>query len=105
MNPLVKNELTSVSNWLGAAIGIIGYLLPQLTPQTLAALGFTGPWVQRISAAAALLLFVYREKKRADVLPPPTPEAARNTFVSTSTQGTSNAQATPTAPPSVPPAA
>ena len=61
----VKQELTSVSNWAGAAVIGLGNLLPYLTPQTLTALGFTGPWVSRISTAIGLLLILYREKPKA----------------------------------------
>lgn len=82
MNSTVKHELTSVSNWLGFLVGVIGNVLPYLTPGTLTALGFTGPWVQRISTAVGLLLIAYREKpKAAPVLPPPAPEVTRSPFV------------------------
>lgn len=68
----IKNELTSVSNWIGVAIGTIGNLLPYLTPDALTALGFTAPWVHGISTAATILLLAYRETpKAADPSIPP----------------------------------
>jgi hypothetical protein len=81
MSDIIKRELTSVSNWLGAIIMTVGDLLPYLTPDTLASLGFTAPWCQRISTFVGLLLIAYREKPKAIVLPPPTAEATQVPFV------------------------
>lgn len=80
MNSTVKRELGSISNWLGLLVAALGNVLPYLTPGTLAALGFTGPWVSRISTAVGLLLIAYREKPKPDVLPPPATEATRSPF-------------------------
>jgi len=81
MSEALKRELTSVSNWLGLLIGAIGNVLPYLTPDTLAALGFTPAWVHRISTGVMLLLIAYRGKPKSDVLPPPVAEANHVPFV------------------------
>ena len=76
MNVNVKQELTSVSNWAGAAVIGLGNLLPYLNPATLAALGVPGPWVPRIATVVGLLLILYREKPKATA-PPAIPPFAK----------------------------
>jgi hypothetical protein len=94
MNPTVKNELTSVTNWLGGLVVLIGNLLPYLTPDTLEAIGFTGPRVRQISTFIGLLLIVYREKRKAAPISQPAPQPI---------EGNANAQVTPAPAPPVPP--
>lgn len=80
MNPTVKTELTSVTNWLGGAAIAVGNVLPYVTPDTLTALGFTAPWVKGISTAVGLILIAYREKSKATpppVVPPTPPETPK----------------------------
>lgn len=79
MNPTVKRELTSYSNWLGLLVAL-GNVLPYLTPDLLTSLGFTPVWVHRISTGIAMILFIYREKAKAESLPPPAAEATRTPF-------------------------
>lgn len=85
MSDTLKKELTYITSLLGGLVMLIGNLLPYLTPATLAALGVSAPWCQRISIAVGLLLIVYRKT-------PPS-------------QGNENAQVTPASPPVVPPTA
>ena len=62
---VVKSELTQVSNYLGALVGVVGNVLPYLTPDFLAGLGLSAPSVHVASSVIAVLLFAYREKAPA----------------------------------------
>ncbi len=84
MGPFFKRELLSITNWVGAAVIALGEMLPYITPDVLADLGFTAPWVKRISTAVGLLLIAYRENPKPAVLPPPAPEATPSPFVNQS---------------------
>lgn len=73
MKTAIVKELKDATNWLGGVLVTVGTVLPYLTPATLAALGFTGPWPSRISIAAGLLCIAYRKPSPVP-LPPTTPE-------------------------------
>lgn len=59
-----KPELSQISNYIGAAIGVIGNVLPLLTPDLLAACGLSPATVHTVSTLAAAVLILYREKSK-----------------------------------------
>lgn len=73
MNAAIAKELKDATNWIGGVLVGAGAILPLLTPTTLTALGFTGPWPGRISIAVGLLCIAYR-KPAASVSPTIPPE-------------------------------
>lgn len=60
----LKNELTSVSNWVGVAVATIGNVLPYITPDTLTAIGLAAPQVKIASTIIGVLCLAYREKPK-----------------------------------------
>jgi hypothetical protein len=64
-DPTVKAETSQISNYVGAAVGIIGNALPYITPDFLTSIGLSPTAVHTISSVAAVLLIAYREKKPA----------------------------------------
>ena len=59
---VTKPELSQISNYVGAAVAVIGNALPYLTPDFLSALGLPPAAVHAVSSIAAVLLIAYREK-------------------------------------------
>lgn len=81
MAPVVKPILSQVSNYVGAAVGIVGNVLPYVTPDLLAGLGLSPTTVHTVSSVVAVLLFAYREKQPAPAVTlavPPTPTGDTN---------------------------
>lgn len=74
MNAAVLKELKDATNWIGGILVGAGAILPLLTPQTLTALGFSGPWPARISIGAGLLCIAYRKPTPPSVPPTIPPE-------------------------------
>lgn len=61
--PISKPEHKQISNYVGAAVGIVGNVLPYVTPDLLTSLGLSPTVVHTVSSIVAVLLFAYREKK------------------------------------------
>lgn len=59
-----KPQLKQVSNYLGALVGVVGNLLPLMTPDFLTACGVTPATAHVASTIAAALLFAYQEKQK-----------------------------------------
>lgn len=66
-----KPQLKQVTNYLGAVVGVVGNLLPLMTPDFLTACGVSPATAHIASTVAATLLFAYQEKKPAAVAVPP----------------------------------
>jgi hypothetical protein len=73
MNAIIVKELKDATNWIGGVLVGAGAILPMLTPATLSALGFSGPWPSRIAIGAGLLCIAYRKPAPPNVSPT-TPE-------------------------------
>jgi hypothetical protein len=71
MSNFWKNELRQISNWLGALVGILGNILPYLTPDFLSGLGLSAQTTHVVSSIVAILLIAYREKPVPFVPNPP----------------------------------
>src|ERR1700744_6477769 len=69
--PVSKSEFKQVSNYLGAAVGVIGNVLPYVTPDFLTSLGLSAATVHTVSSIVAVLLFAYREKQPVAAVPAP----------------------------------
>lgn len=61
--PATKPEHKQISNYIGAAVGIVGNVLPYVTPDLLASLGLSPTVVHTASSIVAVLLLAYRERK------------------------------------------
>lgn len=61
----VKPELKQVTNYVAAFVGVVGNLLPILTPDLLTACGVSPVAAHVASSVAAALLIAYREKSPA----------------------------------------
>lgn len=61
----IKPELAQISNYVGAAVAVVGNALPYLTPDLLAGLGVPSAAVHTVASVAALLLIAFREKQPA----------------------------------------
>lgn len=68
---VIKPELKQITNYVGAAVAVVGNVLPLLTPELLAAVGVAPATVRAVSSVAAALLILYREKTPAPVAPLP----------------------------------
>ena len=62
---VTKPELRQISNYIGVIVGVVGNVLPSLTPTTLVALGVPPSKLQIASTLVAVLLVAYREKQPA----------------------------------------
>jgi hypothetical protein len=69
---IVKPQLKQISNYFGAAIGIIGNALPYITPDFLASLGLSATAIHTVSSVVAVILIAYQEKKPAAITLSPT---------------------------------
>lgn len=72
-----KPEMKQITNYLGALVGVIGNLLPLVTPDLLTACGVSPAAAHVAASVAAALLFAYREKAPAAPVPPTTPETPK----------------------------
>lgn len=69
--PVLKSEFKQVSNYLAAAVGVIGNVLPYVTPDFLTSLGLSATVIHTVSSIVAVLLFAYREKQPVAAAPAP----------------------------------
>lgn len=73
----VKPELKQVTNYVGALVGVVGNLLPILTPDLLLACGVSPVAAHVASSVAAALLLAYREKAAAPAPVSSPPESSK----------------------------
>lgn len=71
-----KPELKQVTNYVGAIVGVVGNLLPILTPELLTACGVSPVTAHVWASVSAALLIAYREKAPAAPVPQ-TPESSK----------------------------
>lgn len=66
-----KPQLAQVTNYVGALVGIVGNLLPIITPDFLTACGVSPTTAHVWASVGAALLIAYQEKKPVSPTTPP----------------------------------
>lgn len=66
--PVHKPWYAQVSNYAGVAIGVIGNILPYITPDFLTSIGVSATASHTIGSIVAVILFAYKEKTKPATL-------------------------------------
>lgn len=74
-----KPQLAQISNWLGAAVGVVGNALPYITPDFLTSIGVSATAAHTIASIVAVILIAYKEKSKAPTVTVDVKPAAAST--------------------------